>query len=368
MKWVWQQKNWPEFKYESSKLMELENVFQRNIGQLIGSIKHVQEINVDNFKIEVLTQEGLSTSSIEGEILGRDSVQSSIRKHLGFNTDNRKIQPNEAGIAELIVDVYKSYDRRLTHNMMHEWHRMVSNGRRDIDVIGAYRTHTDPMQIVAGSYSNPKVYFEAPPSKIVAKEMEQFVNWYNENINNIHTIPTLLFAGIVHVYFELIHPYEDGNGRIGRALAEKAISQRIGTPSLNSFVKIIERKKRQYYAELQKCNTSLDITDWLLFFSESVIEAQEYSILLIQFIISKTKFFYKFKLSLNPRQEKVLLRMFEEGMEGFQGGLSASNYISIAQTSAATTTRDLQELVSLGAMTKIGERKHTRYYLKLVGL
>ena len=368
MQWVWQQKKWPEFEYDNTKLYEIETAFQRNIGRLIASITHAESSYAQELKIEILTDEGLSTSSIEGEILQRDSVQSSIRKHLGLKHEKKKSDPASAGIAELMVNLYKTYDDRLSHKTLHSWHQMVTNGRRDLENIGTYPTHTEPMQIIAGNYTRPVIYFEAPPSNIIKKEMDRFIKWYHRVLDKKVEIPTLIFAGIVHVYFEMIHPYEDGNGRIGRALVEKAISQRIGMPSLLSWVKIIEQKKKNYYAELQKCNTNLDISDWLLFFAESVIEAQEYSIRMVEFIISKSKFFYRYQSFLNPRQEKVILRIFEAGIEGFKGGLSADNYKTIAQTSPATTTRDLQELVALNVLTKSGILKHTRYYLNLEDL
>jgi Fic family protein len=364
MQWVWQLKNWPNFELDATLFKDVESQFINNIYISIGTIKHITTSDIERLTIEILTQEAISTSIIEGEILQRDSVQSSIRKQLGLQTDKRKIKPNEAGIAELIVDVYKNYKKPLTHSMLYNWHKMVQNGRRDLEVIGAYRKHKEAMQIISGNFVNNKVFYEAPESDNVKKEMNAFINWYNKNLKN-ETMPTIVFAGITHLYFECIHPFEDGNGRIGRALVEKAISQRLGIPTLCSFSKMIESNKKQYHDALLTCNHSLNSAKWLLYFSKIIIQAQLYTSQLIEFNIFKTKFFAKFLIEINIRQEKVLLRLFEAGIEGFQGGLSASNYKVITNTSPATATRDLQELVNIGALHQKGQLKNTRYYLNL---
>jgi Fic family protein len=365
MKWIWQQKNWPFFKYNAQPLLPFENEFFKNAGIIKGSISHLEKTGAEQLTIELLTQEAVSTSGIEGEILKRESVQSSIKKHFGLKTDNRKVQANEAGIAEMMVDVYVNYNKPLSHQTLFLWHKMLTNGRRDLEVIGNYRKHTEPMQIVSGSLSAPKLFYEAPPSKQVVGEMAKFIKWYNAQASAKNGLPVLVFAGIVHLYFEIIHPFEDGNGRIGRALVEKAISQKLNTPALNSFAKIIEGGKKEYYAALQSCNHDLTIDNWLHYFCKTVLQAQQYSINMAGFVITKTKFFNKYNSTVNQRQLKVLLRVFEEGVEGFKGGLSAANYKTITGASAATATRDLQELVNIKALKKTGELKHSRYFLNI---
>lgn len=363
MKWSWELKDWPIFEYDYDELASYEIEFQRNIGKVMGALRHFDEGSNEQLKIEILTQEALSTSEIEGEILNRDSVQSSIKRQLGLKTTRNNVNANEAGIAELMVDVYTKFDQKLSKEMLCNWHRMVNNGRRDLDVIGDYRKHTEPMQIVSGNISNQKLFYEAPPSKSLKKEMSEFIKWYNSALKNDNDYPTLVFAGIAHLYFEMIHPFEDGNGRLGRALVEKAISQRINSPSLNSFAKVIETKKKKYYNALQACNHTLNITSWLIYFSKTTIDSQEYTYQLILFLINKAKFFMKYKSIINERQEKVLLRIFEEGLSGFKGGLSAGNYQTIAGTSPATATRDLQLLVEMGALRRVGELRHARYWV-----
>lgn len=365
MQWIWQHTDWPHFEYNHSKLYDYELEFHRNSGQFIGSIQHLNNAHQEAIKIDILSQEAVSTSSIEGEILDRDSVQSSIRKHLGLKTDYRKVAPNAVGIAEMMVDLYLHYNQPLNHQMLFEWHKMLTNGRRDLISIGTYRQHEEPMQIVSGNLATPKLYYEAPPSFRVKYEMEAYIDWYNKLTSTHHQLPALAFAGIAHLYFEMIHPFEDGNGRIGRALAEKAISQRLGYPALTSFSKVIDLNKKAYYSAIQACNHRLVIDSYLTYFAQLTLEAQRYTLKIVEFTINKNKFYANYLALLNPRQVKVINRVFEEGIEGFRGGLSAKNYQVISGASPATTTRDLQELVALNAFLKTGELKHTRYFLNL---
>jgi Fic family protein len=170
---------------------------------------------------------------------------------------------------------------------------------------------------------------------------------------------------IAHLYFVCIHPFEDGNGRIGRALAEKSIAQYLGQPSLIALAYTIERKRNDYYSSLERNNKETEITSWLEYFANTVLEAQSNTIRRVEFYVAKAKFYEKYRGMLNERQEKVIARIFREGIDGFKGGLSAENYISITGTSRATATRDLQDLIENGAVTKTGELRHTRYHLNL---
>ena len=363
MAWNWEHKDWPNFCYKASAFAEYESQFLQKAGIMHGSLKHVAEDDKENLRIQLISEEAYKTSEIEGEILDRDSLQSSIRKHFGLKTDKRRIPPAEQGIAEMLVDLYKSYDKPLSQKQLFLWHEMLTNGRRDLQDIGRYRTHDEPMQIVSGSVHDPEVHFEAPPSKDVASEMTQFITWFNEGQKGDMSL--LLRAGIAHIYFESIHPFEDGNGRIGRAISEKALSQGLKRPTLIALAQGIERSKKQYYQALHSGSQGLDIQDWLEYFCQTILSAQDYTQKMIDFLIEKSKFYDRFADKLNERQSKVIARMFAEGIEGFKGGLSAENYISIADAARATATRDLQNLVEIGALTKTGERKYTRYYLSM---
>lgn len=365
--WNWMLKDWPQFSYDAKALEALEYQFSENSGTVFGVLKHVQEESKDNFLVEVLSDEAIKTSEIEGEYLNRDSVQSSIKKNLGLAVEKRKIPPAEFGISEMMVDLYLNYDKTLTHEQLFSWHKMITNGRRDIKDIGCYRTHEDPMQVVSGRLDLPKVHFEAPPSKIVPEEMERFVSWFNQihqNDANQKLLP-LTKAGIAHLYFVSIHPFEDGNGRIGRAIAEKSIAQSTLRPSLISLSSTIDANKKSYYAFLEKSNTTLEITDWLVYFSKTILEAQEHTLKRIDFLIEKTRFFDRFSSQLNERQLKVVKRLFDAGHKGFKGGLSANNYQTIAKASASTATRDLQDLINKQILFKTGTLKSTRYFLNI---
>ncbi len=367
MKWNWQHKDWPNFTYDAATLSEYESHFLHKAGIMHGSLKHITEDDKESLRVQLISEEAYKTSEIEGEILDRDSLQSSIRKHFGLKTDNRKIPAAEQGIAEMLVDLYKTYDAPLNSQRLFLWHEMLTNGRRDLQDMGRYRTHTEPMQIVSGSlHAAPEVHFEAPPSKIVPDEMEAFIDWFNgQGTEEGVKLPILLRSGIAHIWFESIHPFEDGNGRIGRAISEKALSQGLERPTLIALAQAIERSRKAYYAALQIGNRGLNIQDWLEYFCQTVLEAQDYTQSMIDFLIEKSKFYERFEGKLNERQDKVIARMFDEGIEGFKGGLSAENYISISGAARATATRDLQGLVKIGALTKSGERKYTRYYLNI---
>jgi Fic family protein len=243
---------------------------------------------------------------------------------------------------------------------------MLLSGDRSIQVIGGYRTRADAMQVVSGPIHKRTVHFEAPPSSRVPDEMKQFITWFNDTASGGKTpLSPLTRAGIAHLYFVCVHPFEDGNGRIGRALAEKSLAQNLGQPSLIALAYAIERKRKEYYASLECNNKATEITSWLEYFANTVLDAQNNTIRRVDFCIAKAKFYEKHRDTLNERQEKVIARIFREGIDGFKGGLSAENYISFTGTSRATATRDLQNLIEKGALTKTGELRHTRYHLSL---
>ncbi|ATU95649.1 Fic family protein [Phyllobacterium zundukense] len=365
MRWNWQQADWPDFTYDTAAMEPLERRFLLRAGEFIGAFRHVSLDDREMLKIELISDEALKTSEIEGEILDRDSLQSSLRGQFGMDTDTKRVSPAERGIAEMMVDLYQSFAAPLTHQTLSAWHKMVMAGQRGIQ-IGTYREHADPMQVVSGTLGNPKIHFEAPPSEQVPHEMNAFIGWFNDTAPGaMRTLPALTRAGIVHLYFESIHPFEDGNGRIGRALAEKSLAQNLGQPSLIALAYTIERGRRAYYEMLERSNKDNEVTDWLIYFGETILEAQRNTLRRVEFYIAKARIYDQLRGQLNPRQDKVIARLFREGIDGFKGGLSAENYISITKASRATTTRDLQDLVAKGALDRTGELRHTRYHLKI---
>lgn len=366
MAWNWTFSDWPNFQYDRDALAQLEQQFLLVSGEVLGAVRHIGEEDQKLLRIELLGEEALKTSQIEGEVLDRVSVQSSLRRQFGLAADVDHKRPQEQGIAEMMVDAYSGYADPLDHASLCRWHSMLMKGNRNLETIGAYRTHGDAMQIVSGTLDKQKIHFEAPPSDAVPAQMEAFIDWFNQSsASGASPLPALTRAGIGHLYFESIHPFEDGNGRLGRALAEKSLAQNIGYPSLIAISYAIERKRRSYYDQLEKHQQTLLITDWLVYFANTVLEAQQATLSRIAFHIAKTRFYDSFRDQLNERQTKAVARMFREGLDGFKGGLSAENYIAITGASRATTTRDLHELVSMGALTRTGVRRHTRYNLNL---
>jgi len=364
-KWNWQQEDWPEFNFDAEEIEILEREFFRQSGISIGVTKHLLDETYQELVVEIVGNEALKTSEIEGEILDRDSLQSSLRREFGLSLQYHfKAKPAEAGIAEMMKDLYINYDSSLTKGILCEWHDMLMNGRRNIEA-GKYRTHKEVMQIVSGRYDKPDVHFEAPPSLDVPMEMERFIKWFNDTgPGGNKPLPPLTRAGIAHIYFVSIHPFEDGNGRIGRAIIEKSLSQHIGQPTLIALSATINDKKRDYYDSLADNSKGNEITKWIIYFGNTIVDAQKNTIKQIDFILNKAKFFDSHEKHLNPRQLKAVKRIFKEGLKGFQGGVSAKNYKSITKTSDATVTRDLQDLVSKGVFSRTGQFKSTRYFLE----
>lgn len=362
MKWNWQLAGWPKFIYDPSLLKDLDKKFLQGVGGAFAVLKHLEESEKRPFIVEMLCIEGITSSEIEGEILERDSLQSSIQRHFGFSEDNKKIPFREQGVGNLICNVYDTYNQKLSHEMLYEWHKFLMSQNSRISDIGKYRTHTEPMQIISGRSDRQTVFFEAPPSRDLKHEMDRFIQWFNDSRNDA---PILARAAIAHLYFESIHPFEDGNGRIGRALVEKSLSQSLNQPTLIAVSQMITKRKKEYYSALAECNNTLHVDKWVNFFSEIIVQAQADSFNLINFLMSKSKLMTRLRGEINERQEKVLLRMFAEGLKGFSGGLSAENYIAITKTSRATATRDLVDLVEKGALNRTGELRHTRYWLNI---
>ncbi len=365
MLWNWQHQHWPHFSWDAAKLASAEISFAENVGISIGTTQHLDAASREALTIEIMSGDACDSSAIEGEILDRDSVQSSISRQLGLGA-RRHANPAEAGIAEMMVNLCQSLASPLEHETMFAWHRMVMSGRRDLADIGRYRSHDDPTQIVSGPSHRQRVHFEAPPSARIAEEMDRFLAWFLETMPGGATpLPAVTRAGIAHIWFESLHPFEDGNGRIGRAIVEKALAQGLATPTLTAVAGTLLKHRKAYYQALETASRGLEITGWLSWFANIVAEAQQRSLDWITFILQKARLLARAQGHLNTRQEKALLRMFEAGPEGFTGGLSAKNYRSITGALSATATRDLAGMVTIGVLQRTGERKAARYSLRL---
>lgn len=366
MPWNWELQRWPNFEWQPELLRAREQAFIENAAIAVGTMRHLRKDDREDVVIELLSSDALSTSAIEGEVLDRDSVQSSLRRQLGMSAAPFRSRPAEAGIAEMMADLYRHPLHPITEERLFEWHRMVMNGRRDIVDIGSYRSHDEPMQIVSGAFGRERVHFEAPPSDRLTNEMSKLFEWLERTSpDGSDPLSALTRAGIAHLWFESIHPFEDGNGRIGRAIAESALARAISTPTFSALSKSLLRHRKDYYTMLEATSTTLVINDWLSWFADRALEAQKSADELIRFLIEKTRFMDRLRGMLNERQEKALLRMLAEGPDGFTGGLSAGNYATITGAPPSTITRDLSDLVEKGALLRSGERKTTRYRLNI---
>ena len=363
----WQQNDWPEFRYLSNEVEDTLFSFVEQLGHVSGILNSFSDdIRIEAI-INTMVAEAIKTSEIEGEYLSRQDVTSSIRNNLGLNETQEAVKDKMSkGAGELMVAVRKTYADPLTIEMLFTWHEMLLGESKRITV-GAWRKHTDPMQVISGPIGKEKIHFEAPPSSNVPKEINAFITWFNDTApggkKEIKKAP--IRSAIAHLYFETIHPFEDGNGRIGRAIAEKALSQTIGRPILLSLSKAIEAKKKLYYASLEEAQKSNEITPWVNYFVTTILEAQTEAKNLVNFILIKSKFFDRFSPVLNERQLKVVQRMFEAGPSEFEGGMSAKKYMSIAKTSKATATRDLQQLSELQVFKVEGGGRGTNYSLNI---
>ncbi|CAN0557123.1 unnamed protein product [Ectocarpus sp. 12 AP-2014] len=288
---------------------------------------------------------------------------SSIRRNLGLNPELPASKDKRVeGITDLMLAIRKHFTIPLTEKMLFDWHTMLMKGSKEIET-GQWRSHEEPLQIVSGGLGREIVHFQAPPSNKVPSEMKGFITWFNESQDLINK--PIIRSAIAHLYFESIHPFEDGNGRIGRAIAEKALSQSIEQPVLFSLSKSIESNKNNYYTALKAAQRSNEITDWINYFVKTVLDAQIDAEQEIEFTLKKTKFFDNNKDTLNQRQQKAVRRMLEEGHQGFEGGMNARKFVSITSTSKATATRDLQDLVQKGIFKSIGGGRSTRYKINL---
>lgn len=366
-KWNWQLDDWPNFSYAQEKLASLEQEYIQEAGISFGIMKSLPEAEQKQLAVEIISDEALNTSEIEGEFFNRDSLQSSIMREFGLAEIVREARttPGERGIAKMMKELYADYQQALSNEMLSGWHDNLMLGNPEIKA-GKYRTYKEDMQVVSGRIDKPKIHFVAPPSSRVPREMNQFIDWFNRTAPESKTpLPTLIRAGIAHFYFVTIHPFEDGNGRIGRALVTKVLSQSNKNPVLTAVSCTINQDKKQYYNTLNAQNRSNEITPYLTYFSKTILESQRATVEKLNFLIAKTKFFDAHKRNINDRQKKAILRIFREGPKGFAGGLSAKNYIAITKAPKATATRDLTDLAQKGILIKTGKLKSTRYELNL---
>ena len=364
----WQLKGWPNFTYSIEALESRLDAFLEQWGRMDGLMQGLERTDQQQLTIDILTNEAMMTSEIEGERLNLTLVKSSIMRNLGlapvFRTTDRKAE----GISNLMTATRRETASPLTNVALHHWHSLLIEGTIGITV-GQWRTHEDPMQIISGPFGRPTIHFEAPPSRQVPGMMNEFLQWFNQA-----TMPgeaprrmAPLLAGIAHLYFESIHPFEDGNGRIGRAVAEKALMRIMSGVPQFSLSRVIMRHRAAYYHQLENAQSSLEITEWLHWFTGVVTEAQLDALSWAAFTLQKARFYIEHGSVINERQHKAIERMMDEGPAGFKGGMNARKYMGITGASKATATRDLQDLQDRGIFRVSGTGRSTSYELVFSG-
>ena len=366
MKYTWQQTSWPNFNYDESVLDDLAAELALDLGEINGMIDALSTEMQHETVLQIMITEAIKTSAIEGEYYSRQDVMSSIKKNLGIHYNLSAIKnKNAKSIAKLVVEVRQSKTKQITETIIRKWHAILMEFSKDINA-GKYRNSIELMQIISGSVGKETIHFEAPPAAVIDQEMKQFFCWYKDfKVTPIEIKKALVKTAIAHLYFETIHPFEDGNGRIGRAIAEKCFSNCTKRPIFMSISSTIEQNRKKYYSAIKKAQSSLEITDWLLYFSEIIFQAHKNTKQIIKFTLKKVVFLDQHKTNINARQKKVLLKIFEFGISGFEGGMTSKKYVSITKTSRATATRDLQDLLEKNIVIQKGEGRNIAYEINI---
>jgi len=359
-KWIWQRDDYPNFTYDKTKVDFLVEKISQEQGYLIAMSEMISKDTIVQKQIEALEDEAISTSAIEGEILNRDSVKASIKKKFGFrDIDYNKIDKSTEYLIEVLIDANTNYDKDLTLDRLFGWHNALfpTGYSGFIKINSASFRGEETMQVVSGLAGNEKVYYEAPPRNRLDDEMEAFLKWFNTEDTHI------LKAVIAHLWFVIIHPFDDGNGRLARAVTDLVLSkiQKSKISKLYSMSSAINADRKGYYNALehttgyiQKDDNHLDITLWCEWFLTTLHKTLIDTRKRLNYIIDKTKFWDNYRDSnLNARQIKVINRILDVGVENFLGDLSKKKYIKIADTTPSTASRDIAELLELGCIKRV---------------
>jgi Fic family protein len=362
MNYTWQLKDWPYYKFDTPGLEDILYQYAKEASGVVGKFSSLLQHEQSNVLADVFLIESIQTSEIEGEILNHADVRSSIRNHLGLNIQPEKIKDERSSaIAQALIASRKNFTSNLTIAEIKNWHSLLFNydHKMNNSSIGEWRTESDdPMQIVSGPFGAETVHFEAPPATVLEQEMQNFILWFNSN-----TLQGPIKAAISHLYFETIHPFIDGNGRIGRLIAERALAYDLGAPLLFSISDEIKKDRKTYYNELHKASIdSLDISPWVRYFVNLIYNSCINSKQNIIFMLRKSTFWKEKGGYLNERQEKVMRKMFAAEPHGFEGGITAQKYSKITSCSKATATRDLADLVESACIKKLPARGRSTAY------
>jgi len=362
--YIWQNKNFPNFTYDKEVVLNLLAQTKLREGLLLGKIEGLGFEHNRSALLSTLTEDVVKSNEIEGLILNIDQVRSSIGRRLGIDVaGDVTIERNVEGIVEMMLDATQNFDKEMTQERLFGWQAaMFPGGYNGLYKIktGAYRDDANgPMQVVSGAIGHEKVHYEAPPAHTIEAEMNSLIDYINnENENDL-----IIKAAIVHLWFVIIHPFEDGNGRIARALTDMLLAR--SENSSNRFYSMsaqIKKVRNSYYETLQLTQKdSLDITLWLKWFLENLILAIENSDTLLKTVLFRAEFWKKHAAtSLNERQIKILNKI----LDNFEGNLTTTKWAKLCGCSQDTAARDITDLINKGILTKHGEARATHYKIK----
>jgi Fic family protein len=364
-RYIWQEPAWPTLRVSLERLLPLIELVRRKQGAFQEVLAFSDSALCQEALVEATAASVVQTSAIEGEELDWDAVRSSVARRLGVDRGALVQDDKTEGVVTMTLDATKNYDQPLTKGRLFRWHADLFPkilGQRDPNlVVGSWRrAGGDPMQVVSGPRARERVHFEAPPAQDVAGEMEHFLVWFNDSRGRENG---LVRAALAHLHFVTIHPFEDGNGRVGRAIADMALAQDEDSPDrFYSMSAQIHRERKVYYEMLERTQTSgLDVTDWAEWFISCLARAIDSS----QQVAERTRQASAFwnahaAVDLNERQRAVLHRL----LGNFDGDVNLRKYIAISGAPRATAQRDLSGLVDLGILVLAGAGKATRYLLQ----
>ena len=375
-RWVWQSQSWPTFPYDEQALAAPLARARLAQGRLLGKAEAVGAHGFASALRELWTGEAVATAEIEGETLNVDAVRSSVARRLGIASSFAAAVPRHIeGLLDVMEDAAARWDSPLTEERLCTWQAALFptgySGLRRIEV-GRFRSHPEPMQVVSGPMGHETVHYEAPPSAAVRAEMRSFFDWFNRTRQVTAGGPAdgLVRAGLAHLWFEAIHPFEDGNGRIGRAVLDMALAQdaRLGH-RLHGLSQEFRDRQSEYYDRLNHAQRgSSDTTSWLLWLLDAFEASCSRGAALIDESVARARFWNEHKdIALTERQRKALNRMLEAGPGRFEGGMTARKYAALTKTSGPTATRELVDLVQKDLLVPRGEGRSRRYELTIPG-
>ena len=352
VRYIWQSASWPEFRWDSAALLSPLGKARQALGELLAKAAYF-ELQI---QAEVLTEEAVTTAAIEGEKLDRDSVRSSVARRLGLPTAGLPASERHIdGLVEMLIDATRRQGEPLTAARLKGWQAALFptgySGMNEI-VVGEWRRGEAPMQVVSGPLGKEKIHYEAPPANRVDLEMVGFLEWFSLSRGEWEG---LVRAAVAHFRFVTIHPFQDGNGRVARAIADMALAQDEKSGCrLYSLSAQIKTERDDYYDILERTQRGNgDITGWIVWFLECLERAIRSSEIEMRKSMDRAVLWQQIvHLGLNERQRKVVNRLFEAGPGGFQGGLTNRKYRGITKTTRETAKRDMADLAAKGILKK----------------